>query len=152
MYKLQSTSHVPELVQSTPAQMWWVPTGDCHLCLPRHRRLRRAAREPLLSAFARSAAPPGAASIAPGCSRGGKQAAAAQGTFPLPPSCRSTPQHTPLLLSLLPAFHPVSPVCHNPFSVCSPGLSWHANLINTLSVSPCWLLMGVLNSSFPAPQ
>lgn len=71
MYKLHGTSHVPELVQSTPAQMWWVPTGDCHLCLPRHRRLRRAAREPLLSAFARSAAPPGAASIAPGCSSPG---------------------------------------------------------------------------------
>lgn len=140
-----------ELVQCTPTQMW-VLTGDCHLCLPRHCRLRRAAREPLLSAFARSAAPPGAACIALGCSRGGSRQQQPRGHLPLAPPCRSTPQHAPLLLSLLQAFHPVSPVCHNPFSVCSPSLSWHANLINTLSVSPFWLLMGVLNSGFPAPQ
>lgn len=94
----------------------------------------------------------GAASIALGCSRGGSRQHQPRGHLPLAPPYRSTPQHAPLLLSFLPAFHPVSPVCHNPFSVCSPSLSWHANLINTLSVSPCWLLMGVLNSGFPAPQ
>lgn len=95
----------------------------------------------------------GLPSTAPGLQQRWQQAAP-WAHLPLPVSLLAGAHHSMLspLLQPPPAFQPISRVGHNPFSVCRPSLLWSVDLINMLSVSPCWPLTGLLSSGFPAPQ
>lgn len=111
-----------------------VPAGDCHLRLPRHHVLCRAAWGLLLSAFARSAAPLG------GCLHSSRAAAeVAAGSNPgdifpcLCPFSRghaaacSPPPPPPLQPSSSFSAHFSS--LPQSFFCLRPSLAWHANVI-----------------------